>query len=124
MSINFLEISGGLADDPEAIAGARDFDELANLITSLVKIRKQQRLTQADIARRLGSKQSVVSDIERVGGNPTVRTLQRYARAVGCELKLRPLMSVGSSWAQVGTFETQASHTRAEPVDAPLTRVA
>ncbi|WP_371706654.1 helix-turn-helix domain-containing protein [Pseudarthrobacter sp. NIBRBAC000502771] len=34
----------------------------------------------------MGTSQSTVSEFERLGGNPTLFTLQRYARAVDAEL--------------------------------------
>jgi transcriptional regulator with XRE-family HTH domain len=45
-------------------------------------------LTQADLARRLGTSQPAIVKLERAGANPTVRTLDRVLRATGHRLEL------------------------------------
>ena len=45
-------------------------------------------LTQADLARRLGTSQPAIVKLERPGANPTVRTLDRVLRATGHRLEL------------------------------------
>ena len=45
-------------------------------------------LTQADLARRLGTSQPAIVKLERPGANPTVRTLDRVLRATGHQLEL------------------------------------
>ncbi|WP_371875913.1 helix-turn-helix domain-containing protein [Pseudarthrobacter sp. SSS035] len=37
----------------------------------------------------MGTSQSTVSEFERLGGNPTLFTLQRYARSVDAELVIQ-----------------------------------
>jgi transcriptional regulator with XRE-family HTH domain len=50
--------------------------------------RSAARLTQADLARRLGTSQPAIVKLERPGANPTVRTLDRVLRATGHQLEL------------------------------------
>ena len=45
-------------------------------------------LTQAQLARRLGTSQPAIVKLERPGANPTVRTLDRVLRATGHRLEL------------------------------------
>lgn len=104
MGINLFEITGTNPNDPAAIAAGEDFDDFANLITALVHTRKQRGLRQKDVARLMDTKQSVVSDLERVGGNPTIRTLQKYARAVGCRVRLRATVVETNGWTNAGNF--------------------
>jgi transcriptional regulator with XRE-family HTH domain len=60
---------------------------------SLRAARSRSGLTQAELARRLGTSQAAVAQLERAGSNPTVRTLERALRAAGHRLDLyaRPL---------------------------------
>lgn len=109
MGINLFEITGVNPADPEVIAAGEDFDDFANLITSLVCTRKDRGLSQKKIAAIMGTKQSVVSDLERVGGNPTIRTIQRYARAVGCRVRFVPLVTRLTDWQEAGSFKTAAA---------------
>ena len=50
--------------------------------------RTDAKLTQAELARRLGTSQPAVVKLERPGANPTVRTLDRVLRATGHRLEL------------------------------------
>jgi transcriptional regulator with XRE-family HTH domain len=60
------------------------------------RARAAARLSQAELARRLGSSQPAIVKLERPGANPTVRTLDRVLRATGHRLDLRaPAWSPG-----------------------------
>jgi transcriptional regulator with XRE-family HTH domain len=50
--------------------------------------RAEAKLTQAQLARRLGTSQPAIVKLERPGANPTVRTLDRVLRATGHHLEL------------------------------------
>ena len=117
MGVNIFEISGLDPNEREAVEAGRDFDELANLIVALVSVRKSRKLTQSAIAERIGTTQSAISDLERVGGNPTIRSLQRYARAIGCELRMRASGPALDDWTASGTF-------LATPRSAPMRAVS
>lgn len=88
MGIDIVGISGYDPNDPEIIAAGEDFDEFADFITGLYRARKAQGITQKQVATSMGTKQSAVSDIEGIGGNPTIRTLLSYSRAVGMRMRL------------------------------------
>jgi transcriptional regulator with XRE-family HTH domain len=51
--------------------------------------RKRAGLTQAELARRLGTTQSAVARLERPGSSPRLATLERALLATGYELSLR-----------------------------------
>jgi transcriptional regulator with XRE-family HTH domain len=74
--------------DPETIAAAADAEALAVLIETLVRAREAASLTVAEVARRMETSVARVEDFERVGGDPHLTTVSRYARAVGCVLDL------------------------------------
>jgi transcriptional regulator with XRE-family HTH domain len=50
--------------------------------------RAEAKLTQAQLARRLGTSQPAIVKLERPGANPTVRTLDRVLRATGHRLEI------------------------------------
>jgi DNA-binding XRE family transcriptional regulator len=65
-------------------AGAYD------LVRELVSARTRAGLTQEQVAAVMGTTKSAVSRLEGIAGpSPSVTTLHRYARAVGCELEIR-----------------------------------
>ena len=87
MSRSILDLAGYSTDDPEVVEARLDTAQVADLIEGLVACRVANRLTQSDVAARLQTTQSAVSDIERVLGNPRLITLLRYARAVECRIQ-------------------------------------
>ena len=88
MKLSFSEITGQDPTTPEAVAAREDFNEFADVITALYRARKVQGITQSQVAKTMETKQSAISEIERIGGNPTIRTLLSYSRAVGMRLRL------------------------------------
>jgi transcriptional regulator with XRE-family HTH domain len=54
----------------------------------LAASRREAGLTQAELARRLGTTQSAIARLERPGSNPTVATLDGALRAMGRRLEL------------------------------------
>jgi transcriptional regulator with XRE-family HTH domain len=46
-------------------------------------------LTQGDVASRMGTTQSVAARIESGRGTPSMRTVQRFANAVGARAVVR-----------------------------------
>jgi transcriptional regulator with XRE-family HTH domain len=54
----------------------------------LATTRREVGLTQAELARRLGTTQSAIARLERRGSNPTVATLDGALRAMGRRLEL------------------------------------
>lgn len=62
-------------------------------LDELLRARRQAGLTQAEVAARMGTKTPAVARLEAGGGSrrhsPSVATLRKYARAVGCRLEIR-----------------------------------
>jgi len=69
------------------------------LLDELLRARKRAGLTQGEIAQKMGTKAPAIARLEAGGGSkrhsPSVETLRKYARAVGCrlEIRLRPATS-------------------------------
>ncbi len=63
------------------------------LLDELLQARQRAGLTQAQVAARMGTKTPAVARLEAGGGSrqhsPSVTTLRRYAKAVGCRLEIR-----------------------------------
>lgn len=71
-----------------------EYDSIAEefrLAEKLVKARLRAGLSQEDVAERMGTKAPAISRIESSSTkhSPSVRTLQKYAEAVGCELEIK-----------------------------------
>lgn len=56
----------------------------------LLKARARAGLTQDAVAERMGTTKSAISRLESAGKHaPSLATLQRYARAVGCDIQVK-----------------------------------
>lgn len=78
-------------DEVRSLHAFQDETDRARLIATLVHLRIQQGLTQAQVAQRMGVTQSTVSDFERGGSegrDNSVSIVQRYARAIEVELRM------------------------------------
>lgn len=77
-----------LADPSTRSAYDAQADEFA-VARELIAARTQAGLTQADVAERMGTTQSTVARLEGGKAVPSMRSLQRYAEAVGCRAVVR-----------------------------------
>lgn len=59
------------------------------LIRDLVAMRKKHKLSQDEVAARMGISQPAVSTFERFDSNPTFATIRRYAFAVEADLEFQ-----------------------------------
>lgn len=60
-----------------------------SLIQAMVDARVKKRVTQKELARKIGTKQSVISRLETGRGNPTVAFLKKLAAALNARLEIR-----------------------------------
>lgn len=59
-----------------------------NFAAKMIEVRLQERLSQEQVARRMGTTQSVVARIESGRPLPSLRTLMRYAAVVDRKLDI------------------------------------
>jgi ribosome-binding protein aMBF1 (putative translation factor) len=67
------------------------YDALAGefaLVDALLQARRRAELSQAEVADRMGTTESVVSRLESGRVKPSTRTLERYAEATGHRLRI------------------------------------
>jgi DNA-binding XRE family transcriptional regulator len=56
----------------------------------MLRARARAGLTQDAVARRMGTTKSAISRLESAGKHtPSLETLKRYARAVGCNIQVK-----------------------------------
>ncbi|MEI6125874.1 MAG: helix-turn-helix transcriptional regulator [Pseudomonadota bacterium] len=79
--------------DPAVHAAYDELEEEFSLLAEILMARKKAGLTQAEVARRMGTKTPAIARIESGGGaqkhSPSIATLRRYAEAVGCRLQIK-----------------------------------
>lgn len=70
----------------------REYDALEeefSIAAQLIEGRMKAKLTQEQVARRMGTTQSVVAQLESGHPPPSLQTLRRYASAVGGKVEIR-----------------------------------
>ena len=77
-----------MAEDPEYRKAYEELEGEFALIKALLKARQSSRLSQAEIASRMGTTESAVSRLESGRVKPSTRTLERYAAATGHRLRI------------------------------------
>lgn len=133
--------------DPEFRGAYDDAMARSALVQALVHRRAECRLSQAEVAARMGTTQSAVSDLERGATDPRLSTLQRFARAVNCQMHvllqvgqqhrgqwfvvqsplrlIKPTVLPASFWEPLRKYVAGTGRVRPTPLGAPLTtRVA
>ncbi len=80
----WLELSnqGGDAYIPHEVVGI----QLKSDCSLIAAWRKYKKLTQAELARRMGVTQAALSQLEKQGSNPQAGTLQKVAAALEIEV--------------------------------------
>jgi ribosome-binding protein aMBF1 (putative translation factor) len=76
------------AEGPEAVAELRYFRERFRLARRFAEARRKRGWTQKKLAQKAGLNQSEISTLENGQANPTYRTLQTLATALGGKIDL------------------------------------
>jgi DNA-binding XRE family transcriptional regulator len=73
-------------DDPEFRKEYDNADAEYAVIEALIRARSEANLTQAELAKRIGTTQSAIARLEGGRVSPSLSTLRRYAAATGTKL--------------------------------------
>ncbi|MBC8948655.1 MULTISPECIES: helix-turn-helix domain-containing protein [Xenorhabdus] len=72
--------------NPEVKQAYDELNDEFQLINTLLSMRTEAKLTQQQVADRMGTKESNISRLEKGKSNPTLNTLVNYAKACGFQL--------------------------------------
>lgn len=89
MTIPFKKLKDEWMKDP---AFRAEYDRLKPefaLALALIEARAKAGLTQTEVAKKMGTTQSVVARIESGQNPPNLKTLERYANAVGRRIQVK-----------------------------------
>lgn len=94
------ELKEKALSNPEVRQAYEDSGPEFMLLRQMLKARNSAGLTQAEVAERMGTKAPAITRLESSltsgAHSPSLATLQRYARAVGCELNVKFVKSKGA----------------------------
>jgi len=86
-----VDFQGYLAEklrNPKFRKYYNEYGKQLEIAYQILKLRKQKRLSQAELAKRIGTKQSNVARMEAGQQNFTTDTLQKIASVLKRELKI------------------------------------
>lgn len=86
---SLAKLRGQLLTDPEVKAEYDRLGPIFAVVGEMVEARQQAGLTQAEVASRMGTTQSVVARLEAARHMPTFDMVARYAAAIGRKLDVR-----------------------------------
>ncbi|HZV47309.1 MAG TPA: helix-turn-helix transcriptional regulator [Thermodesulfovibrionales bacterium] len=76
--------------DPEVLREYEALQTEFQLAKELIKARTKAKVTQAELARRIGTKSTAISRLESPNyGKASISMLKKVAQALGCELQIR-----------------------------------
>jgi len=77
-----------ILSDPEAKAEYERLGPIFAVVGEMVDARQSAGLTQAELARRMGTSQSVIARLENARHMPTFDLISRYAQALDLRLEV------------------------------------
>lgn len=77
-----------MADNPDYREEYEALEGEFALVDALIRARTHAHLSQAEVASRMGTTESVVSRLESGRARPSTQTLERYAQATGHKLRI------------------------------------
>lgn len=77
-----------LMENPEVREEYAIADAEFTLIETMIQARLEAKLTQAELAERIGTTQSAIARLEGGRVSPSISTLRRYAEATGHQLRV------------------------------------
>ena len=85
------ELRARALERPDVKSEYDRLDEEFAFLDEFLKARSSAGITQAEVAQRIGTTQSVIARLESGRGkhSPSLATLQKYAHTLGCRLELR-----------------------------------
>jgi predicted transcriptional regulator len=87
--VDYKELKKELLRDPEA---RKEYERLGpefELIKSMIEKRIEKNISQKELARRMGTKQSALSRFESGKYNPSLAFMQKVAEALDSKLEIR-----------------------------------
>ena len=82
------ELKQRLMDNPEFREEYAKVDAEFALIEAMIMARREAKLTQAELAEKIGTTQSAIARLEAGRVSPSISTLRRYAEATGHQLQV------------------------------------
>jgi ribosome-binding protein aMBF1 (putative translation factor) len=88
MATTFKQFKSNALKNPAVKAEYLALGPEYEVVKTIIKERIKRGWSQTDLAQAIGSRQPVISRLERGGSNPSLQTLQKIAKALDLSLKV------------------------------------
>lgn len=88
-AIPFEKLKADLMKDPEFRCEYEKLEPEFQIAWALIDARIKKKMTQAEIARKAGTKQPVISRLEGAQGSPSLSLIKRIAKVLDVRLVFR-----------------------------------
>lgn len=88
MSTTFKQFKSKALKDPVVKAEYEVLEPEYEVVKTIIRERVKRGWSQTELAKAIGSRQPVISRLERGDGNPSLQTLARIAKALDLSLKV------------------------------------
>lgn len=88
-SVSFENVKNNLMLDAEFKEEYEKLKPRYQVISQIIEARKEQNMTQADLAKKVGTQRSNISRLESGNYNPSLDFLIKVAHCLGKELKIQ-----------------------------------
>jgi ribosome-binding protein aMBF1 (putative translation factor) len=85
---NWVDYEKKLLMRPKFKKLAQDEEHKYQLVRSLINARLKKKMSQEELARRIGTKQPVISRLENMQSHPTLTLLQKIGNALDTKLHI------------------------------------
>ncbi|AEG15555.1 MULTISPECIES: helix-turn-helix domain-containing protein [Desulfofundulus] len=86
--MKWSDLKNELMEDPAFRQAYEELEPEYQLIRAIIKQRKLKGMTQAELARRVGTRQSAIARLESGTYNPSLRFLKKVAKALGGKIEV------------------------------------
>ena len=85
---SFKDLKKELLKDPEIKQAYQELEPEFALIEAIIKKRLEKGLTQKELAKKIGTKQSAISRFESGEYNPSLSLITKIAQALNAKVKI------------------------------------
>jgi len=87
-AVDFQEYLAEQLKDPEFKRYYDEYGRQLEIAYQILQLRKKKKMSQAELAKKIGTKQSNVARMETGRQNFTIEMLQKIASVFGCNLRV------------------------------------
>lgn len=86
---SFSDLHNKMMKDPKFKKAYDDLEPEFAIVEAMIKMRLKNKMSQKDLAKKLGTKQPAIARFESGAYNPTISFLKKLSTALGGKLEIK-----------------------------------